>query len=194
MITPPVARKNPTTLQQLGRVRTDDYAWMKDDNWRQVLRDPQALRADIREHLVAENAYTKAMLAGTEDLQAQIFAEMKGRIKEDDSSVPSPDGPWDYYVRYETGGQHPIHGRRPRGRDDDEEVLLDEEALARGKAYFRVGGAGHSPDHALFAWAADEQGSEYYDIQVRDLASGETLPSPAASASGDFAFSPCSIA
>jgi len=192
MITPPVARKNPTTLQQLGRVRTDDYAWMKDDNWRQVLRDPQALRADIREHLVAENAYTKAMLAGTEDLQAQIFAEMKGRIKEDDSSVPSPDGAWDYYVRYETGGQHPIHGRRPRGRDDDEEVLLDEEALARGKAYFRVGGAGHSPDHALFAWAADEQGSEYYDIQVRDLASGETLPGPAASASGDFAFSPCS--
>jgi len=192
MITPPVAHKIPTTLQQLGRVRTDDYAWMKDDNWRQVLRDPQALRADIREHLVAENAYTKAMLAGTEDLQAQIFAEMKGRIKEDDSSVPSPDGLWDYYVRYETGAQHPIHGRRPRGREDGEEMLLDEEALARGKAYFRVGGAGHSPDHTLFAWAADEQGSEYYDIQVRDLASGETLPGPAASASGDFAFSPCS--
>jgi oligopeptidase B len=117
---------------------------------------------------------------------------MKGRIKEDDSSVPAPDGPWDYYVRYETGAQHPVHGRRSRGREDGEEVLLDEDALAKGKPYFHVGGAGHSPDHELFAWAADAQGSEYYEIHVRDLKSGETLPGPATSASGDFAFSPCS--
>ena len=67
--TPPAAAKRPKTLEQLGRTRTDDYAWMKDDNWQQVLRDPTALRADVREHLDAENAYTKAVLAGTEDLQ-----------------------------------------------------------------------------------------------------------------------------
>jgi protease II len=72
--TPPVARKEPRRIEQLGRVRTDDYAWMKDDNWQQVLRDPQTLRADVREHLEAENAYTKAMLASTEALQAQMFA------------------------------------------------------------------------------------------------------------------------
>src|ERR1700710_2292380 len=126
----PVARKLPKRIEQLGRVRVDDYAWMKDDNWQQVLRDPKTLRADVREHLDAENAYTKAMLASTEVLQAQIFAEMKGRIKEDDSSVPSPDGPWDYYVRYDLGAQHPIHARRPRGQEgggesDGEEILLD---------------------------------------------------------------------
>src|SRR5215212_473850 len=108
---PPVAPKQPLRIQQLGRVRTDDYAWMKDDNWQQVLRDPKALKADMRAHLEAENAYTKAMLASTEALQAQLFAEMKGRIKEDDSSVPAPDGPFDYYVRYETGAEHPIHAR-----------------------------------------------------------------------------------
>jgi len=192
MITPPVARRIPVVIEQLGRTRRDDYAWMKDDDWQKVLRDPAALRADIREHLEAENAYTKAMLAGTQDLQAQLFAEMKGRIKEDDSSVPAADGPWDYYVRYDAGAQHPVHGRRPRGQATGEEVLLDEEALAKGTAYFHVGGAGHSPDHALFAWAADAQGSEYYEIHVRDLASGETLPGPATSASGDFTFSPCS--
>ena len=192
MITPPVARKIPVVIEQLGRSRRDDYAWMKDEDWQKVLRDPAALRADIREHLEAENAYTKAMLAGTQDLQAQLFAEMKGRIKEDDSSVPAPDGPWDYYVRYDAGAQHPVHGRRPRGQATGEEVLLDEEALAKGTAYFHVGGAGHSPDHALFAWAADAQGSEYYEIHIRNLASGETLPAPATSASGDFAFSPCS--
>ena len=154
--TPPVARREPKVIEQLGRTRTDDYAWMKDDNWREVLRDPKVLRADIREHLTAENAYTKDLLAGTEALQAQLFAEMKGRIKQDDSSVPASDGAWDYYVRYEIGAEHPVHGRRPRGRDDGEVVLLDEVALAKDKAFFQVGAAHHSPDHRLYAWAADE--------------------------------------
>src|SRR5438270_12854178 len=96
---PPVAEKRPKRIEQLGRVRVDDYAWMKDENWQQVLRDPKVLKADVREHLEAENAYTKAMLAGAEALQAELFAEMKGRIKEDEASVPVPDGPWEYAAR-----------------------------------------------------------------------------------------------
>jgi oligopeptidase B len=187
---PPRANKIPKRIEQLGRVRVDDYAWMKDDNWQQVLRDPRALRADVREHLDAENAYTKILLAPTEALQAQMFGEMKGRIKEDDSSVPSPDGPWDYYVRYELGAQHPVHARRPRGSGDGEQVLLDEEALSKDKPFFQVGAASHSPDHALYAWAADEQGSEYFTIRVIDLATGEALGEPAESAYGSLVFSP----
>jgi oligopeptidase B len=187
---PPVAAKIPHRTEQLGRVRIDDYAWMKDEGWQQVLRDPKALRADIRAHLEAENAYTKAVLSGTEALQAQLFAEMKGRIKEDDSSVPAPDGAFDYYARYAMGAEHPIHARRPRGRDDGEEILLDEEAAAKDKAYFHVAHAGHSPDHALFAWAADEQGSEYYTIRVKDLAAGAEVGAAIQSAYGDFCFSP----
>ena len=187
---PPVATKHPKRIEQLGRVRTDDYAWMKDDNWQQVLRDPKTLRGDVREHLDAENAYTKAMLAGTEVLQAEMFGEMKGRIREDDSSVPSTDGPFDYYVRYDLGAQHPIHARRPKGAADGEQVLLDEEALSKGKPFFEVGAASHSPDHALYAWAADEQGSEYYTIRVKDLATGEELGTPAESAYGSLTFSP----
>ncbi|MDB5447236.1 MAG: Oligopeptidase [Phenylobacterium sp.] len=186
----PVANKLPKRIEQLGRVRVDEYAWMKDDNWQQVLRDPKALRADVREHLEAENAYTKAMLADTEPLQAELFAEMKGRIKEDDASVPAPDGPWDYFARYELGAEHPVHARRPRGSDAGEQVLLDEDALSKGKAYFHVGGASHSPDHALYAWAADEQGSEYFTIRVKDLAAGEEIGAPIESAYGDFTFSP----
>ena len=187
---PPAARKAPQTLEQLGRRRVDDYGWMKDENWQQVLRDPARLRSDIRDHLVAENAYTTALLAGAEALQAALFAEMKGRVKEDDSTVPAPDGPWEYYVRYETGAQHPIRARRPRGGEVGEDILLDEEAMARGKAFFQVGAASHSPDHALYAWAADTQGAEYYTISVRDLASGEILGAPIESAYGDFVFSP----
>ncbi len=187
---PPAARREPKVIEQLGRTRTDDYAWMKDENWREVLRDPSVLRADVREHLEAENAYTKAMLAGTEALQNQLFAEMKGRIKEDDSSAPTPDGPWDYYVRYEIGAEHPVHARRPRGQEEGEVVLLDEDALAKGKAFFQVGAASHSPDHQLYAWAADEQGSEYYAIRVKDLATGATLDHVIDSAYGAFTFSP----
>ena len=190
MPTSPVAPKHPKRIEQLGHVRVDDYAWMKDDNWQAVLRDPSVVRADVREHLVAENAYTAAMLASTEPLQAAMFAEMKGRIKEDDSSVPVPDGPWDYYARYEIGAQHPIHARRPRGAADGEQILLNEDAEAKGKAFFQVGAAEHSPDHTLYAYAVDEQGSEVYRIHIKDLASGEVLPQPVESATGGLAWSP----
>jgi len=187
---PPCPHKDPKRIEQLGRVRIDEYAWMKDDDWQAVLRDPAKVKAEVREHLEAENAYTAAILAGTEELQATLFAEMKGRIKEDDASVPSPDGPWDYVSRYEVGAQHPRHVRRPRGQDGPEEVLLDEEARSKDHAYYHVGGAAHSPDHALYAWAEDIQGSEFYRIRLRDLAAGEDLPGAIESANGDFAFSP----
>lgn len=186
----PVAAKHPRLIEQLGRRRTDDYAWMKDESWQQVLRDPRTLKADVREHLDAENAYTGSVLAPTEVLQAALFAEMKGRIKQDDSSVPSPDGPFEYYTRYALGAEHPVHARRPRGLADEETVLLDEDAAAKGKAYYQVDAASHSPDHTLYAWAVDEQGSEYFTIYVKALADGTQLGTPIESAYGDFVFSP----
>jgi oligopeptidase B len=187
---PPVAARIPHSVTQLGRTRVDDYAWMKDPNWRAVLRDPKAIDPAIRSHLEAENAYTEAVLAPTRALQDQIFAEMKGRVKEDDSSLPAPDGAFEYYARYETGGQHPLHCRRPRGADGPEEVLLDEPKEAEGLAFYQVGGAQHSPDHNLYAFAVDAQGSEVYEIRVMDLATGAILPGPAQSAAGDFCWSP----
>ena len=179
--TPPVARKEPRRIEQLGRVRVDDYAWMKDENWQKVLRDPSLIKADVKAHLTAENAYTKAMLASTEELQKQIFEEMKGRIKQDDASVPAPDGPWEYYGRYEMGAEHPIHARRPRG-EGPEQILLNEEVQAKGKPYYHVGSAEHSPDHLLYAWAVDEQGSEVYRIFTRDLVTGQIVGEPVESA------------
>jgi oligopeptidase B len=187
--TPPVAPRQPLRTEQLGRVRTDDYAWMKDDNWQAVMRDPSLLRPEIRKHLEAENAYTEALLAPTKPLQEALFAEMRGRIKEDDAAVPDPDGPWAYGYRYATGGQHPIYVREPRG-GGAEQVLLDVDALAKGHAFFQVGEAAHSPDHALFAYAADDQGSEYYRIHIKNLATGTVLEGPVESATGSFAFSP----
>lgn len=188
---PPVARKIPVTITQLGRTRTDDYQWMKDDNWQAVLRDPTLIKADVKEHLEAENAYREAMLASTQPLQEQMFEEMRGRIKEDDSSVPRPDGPWEYYTRFNTGDQHPLYCRRPRG-GGAETVLLDANQLAEGKAYSDISYVEHSPDHTLYAYSEDAQGSEVHQIYVRDLVTGEVLPDPIQSAYGGFTFSPCS--
>jgi oligopeptidase B len=201
---PPVAKKIPVTIEQLGRTRTDDYQWMKDDNWQAVLRDPSLIKADVKEHLVAENAYREAMLAPTLPLQAAMFEEMKGRIKEDESSVPVPDREWEYYVEYRIGDQHPHYMRKGRagnyslfdlvfvyeGQPHPAEELLDANALAAGKAYSEVSAVEHSPDHKLFAYAEDAQGSEVHQIYVKDLATGQVLPDPIQSATGNFTFSP----
>ncbi len=163
---------------------------MKDDNWQAVLRDPTRLNPEIRAHLLAENAYTKAVLANTEMLQQTLAREMQARIKQDDASVPMQDGAYAYYRRYEPGAQHPIFARRPHG--GGEEILLDADAAAKGLAYYRVAAAAHSPDHRLFAYAADGQGSEVYEIRIKNLETGALLPEMISPSTGNFAFSPCS--
>ena len=172
---PPRAERRPKVSTWHGLTLVDDYAWLRADNWRDVMRDPAVLDSAIRDYLTAENEYTKAALAHTEPLQQTLFDEMKGRIKEDDSTVPSPDGPLAYYARYREGGQHPILCRHPRN-GGPETVLLDGDALAAGKAYFQLGATEHSPDHRLLAWSADDKGSEFHELRVRDVTSGHDLP------------------
>src|SRR5262249_1971176 len=151
-----------------------DYSWLRAANWQDVMRNPAALPADIRAYLEAENAYFAASMADTESLQAALFKEMRARIKEDDSAVPSPDGPWAYATRFVEGGQHPLYVRGMR-EGGGETVLLDGNALAEGRAYFRIGGVQHSPDHRLVAWSHDDAGSEFYTLSVRDIGNGSDL-------------------
>src|SRR4051812_41824468 len=96
---------------------------------------------------------------------------MRARIKEDDSSVPSPDGPFAYLHRYREGGQHELIGRTPRD-GGEAAIILDGDALAAGHDYFKFGGTRHSPDHRLEAWSADVKGSEYFAVRVRDWTTG----------------------
>jgi len=171
---PPVAPRRAHAFTAHGMTVTDDYAWLKDENWQEVLRDPSVLDPDIRAHLEAENAYTESLLGHTAPLQKKLVAEMRGRIKEDDSSVPSPDGPFAYFRKYREGGQHEMFGRMPRG-GGAETIVLDGDALARDHAYFKFGGSRHSPDHRLVAWSADIKGSEYFSIRVREWDGGRDL-------------------
>ena len=103
-----------------------------------------------------------------------LFDEMKGRIKEDDSSVPMKDGPYAYGSSYEKGGEQPRFFRTPRD-GGAEEILLDGDTEAEGKAYFRLGGIDHSSDHARLIWAYDDKGSEFFTLRIRDLATGRDL-------------------
>ncbi|MFN4141496.1 S9 family peptidase [Aestuariivirga sp.] len=169
---PPVAAKRPRAETWHGYPKHDDYQWLKAENWQEVMHDPLLLPKEIRDFLEGENAYHEAVMAATKPLQEKLFQEMKGRIKEDDSSVPAPDGPFDYYSSYVTGGQHPRFCRKPRGSEGPEQLLLDGNLLAQGRDYFHFGGIDVSPDHGLIAWSFDGNGSEFYEMRVREAATG----------------------
>jgi oligopeptidase B len=171
---PPRAAARAIEIHAHGRTWSDDYAWIRADNWREVLADPSALPAEIRALLEAENAYAEAMLAPTREFQGELKREMRARLKEDDREPPTPDGPWSYYSRFRQGGQHRLYCRTPRD-GGDEAILIDGDARAAGKSFFQLGGVRHSPDHRLIAWSADDKGSEMHVLGVVDLLSGTDL-------------------
>jgi oligopeptidase B len=165
-VSPPSAPRHPTRRTLHGVDLVDDYAWLRADNWMDVMRRPEALAPDIRGYLEAENAHADTILMPLDPLRARLFDEMKGRIKEDDSAVPAPDGPYAYGSRYVVGGQQPLITRSDRD-GSGEIVLIDGNRLAEGLAYFRLSGAHHAPDHRHLAYAFDSNGSELFDIRVR---------------------------
>ena len=173
-LAPPVAQRRPVFSVRHQVELVDEYAWLRASNWQEVMREPALLAPEIRAYLEAENAFTQATLSDTLALQDTLFAEMKARIKEDDSSVPAPDGDFEYFTSYVTGGQYPRVCRRPRG-GGPETLLLDGNREAEGHAYWQLGSIAHSHDHKLLAYGVDEKGSELFTIKIRDLTSGVDL-------------------
>ena len=192
-VAPPIAEARPRRFSVHGQEITDPYAWLKAENWQTVLKDPAALPEDIAAYLKAENAFAESTLAGTADLRKQLVAEMRGRIQEDESGVPDPDGPFAYYTRHREGGQHPLICRRPAtapdvpesGPDPDETILIDGDQEGAGQPFFEIAAAVHSDDHARLAWSADTKGSELYTIRVRDIATGLDLDDRVEATSGE---------
>ena len=184
---PPLAPEKSHLTSWHGVTLYDPFHWLRAGNWQEVMRDPSALDPEIRAYLEAENAYATAALADTEDLQQTLFQEMKARLKPDDRTVPTPDGPWEYFSSFTAGGQYPRLCRRPRA-GGDEAILIDGNAEASGKTYWDLGAASHSPDHALVAFSTDDKGSELYTIRIRDLATGQNLPDEIPDTRGDVAW------
>jgi oligopeptidase B len=170
---PPVAERRAYSFTAHGQTIDDPYAWLKDADYPDV-KDPAILA-----YLEAENAYFEAAMAPHRPLVDRLYAEMKGRIKEDDSSVPQKDGDWWYWTAFETGGQYRKWWRRPVGAPADgsaDQLLLDEPALAEGKEYFSLGAFSVSNDGRHLAYAIDDSGAERFTVRVRDLTTGVDLP------------------
>ena len=163
--TQPIAPQRPHTITTHGDERADPWFWLREQE------DPQTM-----EYLRAENAFTEEFMQPLAALQEAIYAEIRGRIKEDDNTVPEKEGDNYYYVRFEEGGQYPIYCRRQGSDDGPETVLLDVNQLAEGRDYTRVGAFRNSPDHRLAAYGVDFDGSEQYTIRLLDLEIGQTLP------------------
>ncbi len=193
---PPIAKRIDKKIEQVGRTRIDPYAWIRDDNWQEVMQTPSVLKQDIRDYLEAENAFTEQVLEKpTEALQSELFEEMKGRIKEDDSSVPMIDGEWAYYRKFREGGEYAIYARKPAEKafEDDsdvgEVVLLDGDEMGKDLKYFDFGQVSHSPDHTKIAYTVDDKGSEFYTLKIKDLATGKTLDTVIENTYGSFTWS-----
>jgi oligopeptidase B len=168
LTTPPTAARRAHAVTHHNITLNDDYAWLRDAGYPQVT-DPEILT-----HLMAENAHFDAQMAPHAALIDTLFAEMKGRIKEDDASVPAKDGAYLYWRAFETGGQYRKWWRKPVAGGADE-LILDEPALAAGKDYFRVGALSLTEDGRFLAYAIDDDGSERFTTRVRDLKTGAIL-------------------
>ena len=165
----PIAPKKVFFHKYHGVAYEDCYAWIRDKNWEEVMRNPSNLDPEIEKHLLAENSYATAVLSESEKLASEIFEEMKGRTKKDDVSVPKKDGNYLYFEKFLEEGQYPIFCRKLRGK---EEVILDINDLAKGKEFFKFSQVQHSPNHKFLAYSFDESGSEIYTIRIREIGAG----------------------
>jgi len=161
---PPVARISTVENNLHGATWTDDYFWLRERGKPQVM-----------DYLTAENAYAEAVMDHTADLREELYRQMRGRIKEEDYTVPVKDGDYYYYDRTEEGKQYSIQCRKKGKLEAAEEVILDENELAAGLDYMEIGQLAVSPNHRLLAYSVDTNGSEIYTIYVKDLKSGELL-------------------
>ena len=161
---PPIAAKVPKVDTIHGTAVVDNYAWFRDRN------NPSVIA-----HLNAENAYTESMTAGTQGLRDALYAELVGRIKETDLSVPSWDAPYWYYTRTEQGQPYPIFCRKLKTLEAAEEIIFDQNAEAKGRKFFSLGGFDVSPDHNLLALLIDTTGYEDFTLRVKDLRTGKYL-------------------
>ncbi|HEX8888446.1 MAG TPA: S9 family peptidase [Pyrinomonadaceae bacterium] len=162
---PPMAKKIPKTTNIHGETLIDNYFWLREKN-----------NPEVMAYLEAENAYTAAAMKPTESLQATLYKEMVGHIKETDQTVPYHDGDYFYYSRTEAGKQYPIYCRKRGSLNAKEEVTLDVNELAKGLKFMAIGRYNVSDDGNYLAYTTDSTGYRQYTLHVKDLRTGQMLP------------------
>ena len=161
-ISVPVAKKNPKKLVIHGDERIDNYFWLNE-------RD----NTEVIDYLKSENNYTNSVMKHTKKFQSDLFQEMKGRIKEDDMSVPYKlNGYW-YITRFKKGNDYPIYTRKKGSLEAKEEILFDCNEMAKGHSYFKLGGISISPDNKLACYSTDTVGRRQYALKIKNLVTGK---------------------
>ena len=163
--TPPIAKKVPHESEINGHKMVDNYYWLREKS-----------NPEVRAYLEKENAYTDTVMKPTEPLQKKLYDEMLSRVKETDVEVPYREGDYFYYVRTEAGKQYQIRCRKKASTDASEEVLLDINQLAQGKAFMTVAAFAVSPDGNLLAYSYDDTGFRQFTLAVKDLRTGRLSP------------------
>ncbi|HEV7158777.1 MAG TPA: S9 family peptidase, partial [Caulobacteraceae bacterium] len=185
VLRPPLTAKRPLRIVQLGRVRVDDYAWLKPANWKAVWRDPARLDPEIRRHLEDEEGYATEVLAPIEGLRRRLAKEMAGWVTPNRDQIVAREAGWTFLARQPAGATHP---RYFRARNGAEELVLDVGARAAGLPFLSVSDITVSPDGRLFGWAEDRTGAEKRTLFIKNLITGHLLQGPT-DAYGDFVFS-----
>ena len=175
-IKPPMAKKVSHEMTLFGDTRNDNYYWMKLSDEQKNAGEPDQQTQEVLAFLNAENDYQKSMLSHTEKFQEKIYEEIVGRIKKDDSSVPYKDNGYYYITRYEEGKEQRIFTRKKGNLEADEELLLDENELAKPFDYYRIAGRSVSPNNKILAYGEDTLSRRIYTIKFKNLETGELLP------------------
>ena len=171
----PDADKQQHTTEIHGLQLHDDYFWMRLSDEQKEAEQPDEQTTAVIDYLNRENAYTEEVLKPTEEFQEELFNEIIGRIKQDDSSVPVKDNGYWYYTRYEEGKEYELHCRKLGSMEAEEEVMLNVNELAEGYSYYALGGRSMSPDNKLLAFSQDTVSRREYTLRFKDLATGEYL-------------------
>ncbi|WP_394368792.1 S9 family peptidase [Hymenobacter guriensis] len=171
---PPVAAIKAKELKSPFGTRTDNYYWLNERE-----------NPEVISYLNAENAYTEQQLAPVKGLEEKLFQEIKGRIKEQDESVPYRDNGYYYYTRYEAGAEYPIYCRKKGSLSAKEEVLLNANELGKGKAYYQIGGFEVSDDNQVLAYSEDVVSRRLYTLRFRNLKTGQLFPEQIPNTSGN---------
>jgi len=173
---PPDAEKIPEELVNHGHSRIDNYYWMRLSDEQKNAETPDPQTQKVLDYLNAENEYTDKVLSGIDDLTDKLFEEIKGRIKEDDESVPYMDNGYFYFSRYLEGKEYPLYFRKKESLAAEEELLIDVNEIAEGKDYCSVTGLSISPDNKIMAYGTDFVSRRRYTIHFMNLETGEMLP------------------
>lgn len=186
--TPPDAAKKPHEMTIHGDTRVDDYYWMRLTDEQKSAKEKDSHTQEVVDYIDAENDYTESRLKHTKKFQDKLFDEIVDRIKKDDESVPYLDNGYFYYTRYEKGKEYAIHCRKKESLDGEEEILLDENVLAKGHDYFAVGGMDVSPDNQWMSYGVDLVSRRIYTIYFKNLVTGDVLKQTIPNSTGSVAW------